>query len=68
MSSVDRDHIARVVRELHGYKLDAAGAARCAEMLTAVAFAVVALAPETQFHEEPATLTSTLASLAPKGE
>jgi len=68
MSSIEPDHIARLVRELHGYELEAAGAARCAEMLAAVALAVVALAPETQFHEEPATLTSTLAFLAPKGE
>jgi hypothetical protein len=68
MSNIDPDHITRLVRELHGYELDAAGAARCAEMLAAVALAVVALAPETQLHEEPATLSSTLASLAPKGE
>jgi len=68
MNSIEPDHIIRVVRELHGYELDAAGAARCAEMLAAVALAVVALAPDTQFHEEPATLTSTLAALAPKDE
>ena len=68
MSRIEPDHIARLVRELHGYELDAAGAARCAEMLTALAVAIVALAPETQFHEEPATLSSTLASLAPKSE
>jgi hypothetical protein len=68
VSRIEPDHIARLVRELHGYELDAAGAARCAEMLTALAVAVVALAPETQFHEEPATLPSTLASLAPRGD
>lgn len=68
MSSIDPGHIARLVRDLHGYELDAASATRCAEMLAAVAAAVMALAPETQFHEEPATLASTLTSLAPEGE
>jgi hypothetical protein len=65
MSNIDPDQIAPLVRELHGYKLDAAGAARCAEMLAGVAAAVAALAPEPQFHEEPASIALTLASLAP---
>ena len=68
MSAIDPDHLARLVRELHGYELDAAGAARCAEMLAAVAAAVAALAPEPQFHEEPAGITVTLAALAPEAE
>ena len=68
MTTIDPDHIARLVHELHGYGPDAAGAGRCAEMLMAVAAAIAALAPETQFHEEPASLAPVLASLAPQGE
>jgi hypothetical protein len=37
MSTVDPDYIARLIKELHGYEPDAAGAARCAGMLAAVA-------------------------------
>jgi hypothetical protein len=68
MSTIDPDHIARLLRELHGYELDAAGAARCAEMLAGVAAAVAALAPEPQFYEEPADLALALSALAPEDE
>jgi hypothetical protein len=68
MSTIDAGHIARLVQELHRYALDAAGAARCAETLGAVAAAVAALAPEPQFHEEPASFGATLSALAPEGE
>ena len=68
MSKIDRNHIRSQLHELHGYELDAAGAERCAAMLAGVAAAVTALAPESQFYEEPANLAVTLAALAPDGE
>lgn len=68
MSTIDPDHVTRLVHELHGYELDAAGAARRAETLAAVAAGVAALAPEPQFYEEPASLALILAALAPKAE
>lgn len=68
MSNIDPEHVARLVRELHDYELDAAGAKRCAVALAGVAAAIAALAPEPQFHEEPASLASVLAALAPRDE
>ncbi len=68
MSNIHPDGIASLLRDLHGYEIDAAGAERCAAMLAGVAAAVAALAPEPQFHEEPANLVMTLAALAPDGE
>ena len=68
MSIIDPDHIARLVQELQGYELDAAGAARCAEMMAAVAAAVAAVAPESQFHEEPVSFAAILSALAPEDE
>jgi hypothetical protein len=60
----DPDQLARLVRELHGYALDAAGAGRCAAMASALAAALAALAAGSQFHEEPADFVRTLAGLA----
>jgi hypothetical protein len=68
MSEIDPDRLAAQVRALHGYELDAAGALRAAQAIAAVAAAVAALAPEPQFHEEPAGLAPTLSALAPEGE
>ncbi len=65
MNEIDPDQIAAQVRALHGYQLDAAGASRAAQALAAIAAAVDALAPGTQFHEEPSSLALTLAALAP---
>src|SRR5690242_1039473 len=54
MNRIDPDQLAAIVRELHGYSLDAVGAARAAELIPGIAAAVAALAPDPQFHEEPA--------------
>lgn len=66
MSSVDPEHLAQLVQELHGYALDGAGAARAAAMVAGVAAALAALAVGPQFHEEPAGFAATLAALAPQ--
>ena len=66
MSKLDPDHLAALVRELHGYSLDANGAARAAELVAGITAALAALAPEPQFHEEPANFATTLAALAPE--
>ena len=64
MSTIDPDHLARLVRELHGYALDAAGAKRCADLASALAAALAALAENSQFHEEPAGFVRALSALA----
>ena len=66
MSTIDPDHLARLVRELHGYALDAVGARRCAEMASALAAALAALDAGSRFHEEPASFVRTLWALAPE--
>jgi hypothetical protein len=66
MSTIDPDQLARLVRELHGHALDAAGAKRCADMMSALAAALAALDADTRFHEEPASFVRTLAALAPE--
>ena len=66
MSTIDPDHLARLVRELHGYALDAAGAKRCADLASALAAALAALAENSQFHEEPAGFVRALSALAPE--
>jgi hypothetical protein len=66
MNTIDPDHLARLVRELHGYALDGAGAKRCADMASALAAALAALGADTRFHEEPATFARTLSALAPE--
>jgi hypothetical protein len=66
MSELDPDHLAALVRELHGYSLDPSGAARAVELVTGIAAALAALAPEPQFHEEPASFATTLAARAPE--
>lgn len=63
MNSIDPDHLARLVQELHGYRLDSAGAARAADVVARIA---AALAAEPQFHEEPTGFALTLAALAPE--
>ena len=68
LSDIDPDRLATQVRALHGYELDPAGAARAAQAVATIARAVVGLAPEPQFHEEPASLVLILAALAPDGE
>ena len=68
MSNIDPDQLIRLARELHGYTLGAAGGTRTAEMLAGVAAALTALAPETQFHEEPAAFAAVLSALAPEDE
>ena len=68
MSTIDPHHVTRLVHELHGYELDAAGAARCAGALAAIAVAVAALAPQPQFYEEPASLALVLTALAPEAD
>jgi len=65
-SPIDPDVLAQLVRELHGYTLDEAGAARAAALVAGIAAALSALAPGPQFHEEPAVFSSTLAALAPR--
>ena len=65
MSEIDPARLAAQVQALHGYKLDAAGAARAAQAVAAIARSVAALAAEPQFHEEPAGLAPILAALAP---
>jgi hypothetical protein len=62
VSTVDPDDLARLVRALHGYALDAAAARRCAEIASALAAAV---AVHSLFHEEPAGFARTLSALAP---
>jgi hypothetical protein len=66
MSTIDPDYLARLVRELHGYALDAAGAKRCGEMASALAVALAALDAGSRFHEEPAGFVRTLSALAPE--
>jgi len=66
MNKIDPDQLVRLVQELHGYTLGPVGAARTAEMLAGVAAAVSALAPDTQFHEEPAAFAAVLSALAPE--
>ena len=68
MNPIAPDHLARLVRELHGYQLDPVGAARAAAMLAGVAAALAALAGEPQFHEEPSSFAQTLSALAPEEE
>ncbi|HJU19614.1 MAG TPA: hypothetical protein VJ770_24435 [Stellaceae bacterium] len=66
MNSIDPDHLAQLVQELHGYALDSTGAARAAAMVSGIAAALAALIVEPQFHEEPAGFAATLAALAPE--
>jgi hypothetical protein len=66
MSPIDPDDLARLVRETHGYALDAAGAKRCADMASALTAALAALAAGPRFHEEPASFMRTLTALAPE--
>lgn len=68
MNEISPDQLAACVRALHGYDLDAAGALRAAQAVAGIAAAVAALAPEPQFHEEPAGLAVILSALAPEGE
>ena len=68
MSELDPDRLAAQVRALQSYQLDEAGAVRASRAVAAIARAVAELAPEPQFHEEPASLGVTLAALAPDGE
>jgi hypothetical protein len=65
MSRIDPDSLARLVRELHGYALDPAGAKRCGDMSSALAAALAAFAGS-RFHEEPASFVRTLSALAPE--
>jgi hypothetical protein len=66
MSRIDPDGLARLVRELHGYALDDAGAERCAAMASALAAVLAALAADSLFHEEPASFVRTLSALVPE--
>ena len=68
MSEIDPNRLAAQVRALHGYELGAAGALRAAQAVAAIAAAVAALAPEPQFHEEPASFSLTLSALASESE
>jgi hypothetical protein len=65
MSTIDPDQVARLVRALHGYALDAAGARRGADMASVLAAALGAFAAGSQFHEEPASFARVLSALAP---
>jgi hypothetical protein len=66
MSTIDPDDLARLVRELHGYALDRAGAERGAAMASALAAALAAFAADSRFHEEPASFANALSALAPE--
>jgi hypothetical protein len=65
MSRIDPDSLARLMRELHGYALDPAGAERCADMSSALVAALAAFAGS-RFHEEPARFARTFSALAPE--
>jgi len=67
MSAIDPDQVACLVRAVHGYALDAAGARRGADMASALAAALAALDADTHSYEEPASFARVLSSLAPEG-
>ncbi len=68
MNTINPNALAQLARELHGYTLDAAGAARAAALVAGIAAALAALAAQSQFHEEPASFAGTLSALAPEEE